>query len=157
MAKPRPSSLMTGLILVHLLVAFLLLPATRPTWKLLSDRSFRMVLTIIYSHASAECKAWSLHPSQCLSWSIPLWTTWPTGNLKTGALYKLIQSTTEPQTGSPSFVWSSFYAPKVKVFMWILIQDKINHKRNLVKKGVLTNARCDLCLQADEDCAPTSS
>lgn len=40
----------------------------------------------------------------------------------------------------------------VKIFIWTLIQGKVDHKQNLVKKNVLQNATCDLCQQEDEDC-----
>jgi hypothetical protein len=35
--------------------------------------------------------------------------------------------------------------------MWILIQGKINHKKSLIKKKLISNVLCDLCHQEEED------
>ena len=49
------------------------------------------------------------------------------------------------------FIWRNFAPPRVKFFAWLLIQDRIQCKTNLEKKGLLSNATCDLCKIQDED------
>ena len=49
------------------------------------------------------------------------------------------------------FIWRNFAPPRVKFFAWLLIQDRIQCKTNLEKKGLLSNATCDLCKSQDED------
>jgi hypothetical protein len=49
-----------------------------------------------------------------------------------------------PLLEKPNFVWNSFSPLKVKIFIWMILQDKINHKKNLLKKA-WTSARSALC------------
>ena len=42
-------------------------------------------------------------------------------------------------------VWSAKVAPKVKLFMWRLIQGIIPTKDRLQERGILTNVHCAMC------------
>jgi hypothetical protein len=53
----------------------------------------------------------------------------PDGSLKITRLYKLLQHAAATDRTGTDFVWGTFSPPKVKIFIWTLIQDKINHKK----------------------------
>ena len=51
----------------------------------------------------------------------------------------------EQQLPSFDFVWRNFAPPRVKFFASLLVQNRIQCKANLAKKGLLSDATCDLC------------
>ena len=57
----------------------------------------------------------------------------------------------EQQLPSFAFVRRNFAPPRVRFFAWLLLQNRIQCKVNLEKKGILTDATCDLCKKNDED------
>lgn len=57
----------------------------------------------------------------------------------------------EQKTPSFDFVWRNFAPAHVKFFGWLLMQNRIQCKTNLEKKGLLPDALCELCKLHDED------
>jgi hypothetical protein len=51
------------------------------------------------------------------------------------------------------FVWKNCTPPKVKFFGWLLVQNRIQTKGNLVKKNCLDNDACEICGSAIESAA----
>jgi hypothetical protein len=43
------------------------------------------------------------------------------------------------------FVWESCTPPKVKFLGWLLLQDRIQTKKNLLKKHCIDNDTCEVC------------
>jgi hypothetical protein len=66
------------------------------------------------------------------------------GKLSSSAMYNIVVS-----TGAVceyyKFVWENCAPPKVKFFGWLLIQDRIQTKKNLLKKHCLDNDTCEVC------------
>jgi hypothetical protein len=71
------------------------------------------------------------------------------GRLSTAAVYKAAVHT---QHTSPvfSFVWKSKAPQRVKFFAWLLLQDRIQNRCNLLKKHIVDNSTCELCKVAPE-------
>ncbi|KAF8673019.1 hypothetical protein HU200_049092 [Digitaria exilis] len=42
--------------------------------------------------------------------------------------------------------------PRIKFFSWLLVQERINCRTNLLKKNILDSAVCEICKNRDEDC-----
>jgi hypothetical protein len=66
------------------------------------------------------------------------------GKLSSSALYNVVVS-----TGAVceyyKFVWENCAPPKVKFFGWLLLQDRIQTKKYLLKKHCLDNDTCEVC------------
>lgn len=66
--------------------------------------------------------------------------------MKTGLLYRILQSSASSNSPRYAFIRRPFSPPKVKVFIWTLVQNRIHHKQNLLKKKkIVTNATCEVC------------
>ncbi|CAN6352985.1 unnamed protein product [Urochloa humidicola] len=73
------------------------------------------------------------------------------GILRTGPVYKqMVHSTGPPPKSFSNFVWGNRAPPRVQFFAWLLVQERIQCRSNLVKKNVLQDARCPLC-PSEED------
>lgn len=56
-----------------------------------------------------------------------------------------------------SFVWNNFAPLRVKFFTWLLVQNRIQCKFNLMKKSILEDDTCELCNGSSEDANHISS
>ncbi|CAN6250750.1 unnamed protein product [Urochloa humidicola] len=70
--------------------------------------------------------------------------------LSTSKIYRAATAQ-EQQCPHANFIWKNRAPPKVRFFAWLLIQDRVQHKNNLVKKHILDNDTCDLCHSSKED------
>lgn len=69
--------------------------------------------------------------------------------LKTAALYKLLMHNDSPPA-FPKFTWRNKTPPKAQFFVWLLSQDRIHCKANLLKKNIVDEDVCDICTQSTE-------
>jgi len=72
------------------------------------------------------------------------------GKLDAGRIYRTSLSD-DQRASSHSFVWRNHALPKVRFFAWLLVQERIQCKTNLMKKHILDDATCDLCKSHPED------
>jgi hypothetical protein len=72
------------------------------------------------------------------------------GKLDAGRIYRTSLSD-DQRAPSHSFVWRNHALPKVRFFAWLLVQERIQCKTNLMKKHILDDATCDLCKSHPED------
>jgi hypothetical protein len=72
------------------------------------------------------------------------------GKLRTGSLYQLLVDAQGTDSPASKFVWKSKAPRRVQFFAWLLIQDRVQCKANLLKKGVVQEASCEVCGAADE-------
>ncbi|CAN6345376.1 unnamed protein product [Urochloa humidicola] len=73
------------------------------------------------------------------------------GVLRAGPVYKLLMATTGPQPRDFSdFVWKNRAPPRVQFFAWLLVQERIQCRTNLLKKHIVQDASCELCSQAED-------
>jgi hypothetical protein len=49
-------------------------------------------------------------------------------------------------------VWENKAPPRVQFFAWLLVQERIQCRSNLVKKHVVAENMCEVCAQ-EEDCS----
>jgi len=56
------------------------------------------------------------------------------------------------QRGNPraTFIWKSLAPPRVQLFIWLLMQRKIQCRSVLSRKGIVDSATCEICSVADE-------
>ena len=73
------------------------------------------------------------------------------GTLRAGPIYAAMMSLQE-HTPCPfyKFVWINCAPPRVRFFAWLLVQEKIQCKTNLVVKKVVENPECEVCHAAEE-------
>ena len=69
--------------------------------------------------------------------------------LSTAMIYKA-SVRGEHKLPSFAFIWHNFAPPRVRFFAWLLVQNRIQCKVNLAKKGAVTNTICDICKTQDE-------
>jgi hypothetical protein len=72
-------------------------------------------------------------------------------------ILKIFQADVMTTLGAPTspfstFVWENKTPPRVQFFTWLLVQERIQCRANLVVKNVIDSATCALCQAADEDC-----
>lgn len=67
--------------------------------------------------------------------------------LRSGPLYKILMNT----TGTPQ-EHKNRTPPRVQFFTWLLVQERIHCRVNLLKKNIVDSAECELCQQENEDC-----
>lgn len=73
--------------------------------------------------------------------------------LRAGPVYRLVMTTLgAPTSPFSTFVWENKTPPRVQFFTWLLVQERIQCRANLVVKNVIDSATCALCQAADEDC-----
>jgi hypothetical protein len=74
----------------------------------------------------------------------------PDNSLDSGALYKLIKA--RGQGGSPraAFIWENLAPPRVKLFLWLLTQGRIQSRSALWRKRIVDSATCEICSATDE-------
>jgi len=56
------------------------------------------------------------------------------------------------QTADPKevFIWKTWAPPRVQLFMWLLLQGRIQCRAVLLKKHIVDSATCEICNAADE-------
>jgi len=65
---------------------------------------------------------------------------------QTSLLYKALMAATAPPSDFAKMVWNNCAPPRVKFFIWLLVQNRIQSRSNLLKKSIITDAACALCL-----------
>lgn len=65
--------------------------------------------------------------------------------LSSSALYKTVTAS-EVECVYYKFIWENCAPPKVKFFGWLLVQNRIQTKENLLKKHCLDNDTCEVCV-----------
>ena len=75
----------------------------------------------------------------------------PDGRLNSSLLYRMLQATKGDMSDGASFIWGSRAPPRVKLFGWLLLNDRVQSKANLQKKTVVQDAKCDICHASNED------
>jgi len=69
----------------------------------------------------------------------------PDQSLDTAALYKMIKAKGQGSDPKAVFIWKSMVPPRVKMFMWVLMQRKIQCRQVLLKKRIVDSAICEIC------------
>ncbi|CAN6233698.1 unnamed protein product [Urochloa humidicola] len=73
------------------------------------------------------------------------------GVLRAGPVYKLLMKTSGPEPRDFSdFVWKNKAPPRVQFFAWLLVQERIQCRTNLLKKNIVPDASCELCSQPED-------
>nr|CAB3445429.1 unnamed protein product [Digitaria exilis] len=73
-------------------------------------------------------------------------------NIRSGAVYKHLMAVTgAPQCSFSKFVWGNRAPPRVQFFAWLLVQDRIQCRSNLFRKGIVEDVACAIC-GGNEDC-----
>ena len=72
------------------------------------------------------------------------------GKFQTSLLYKALMAATAPPSDFAKMVWNNCAPPRVKFFIWLLVQNRIQSRSNLLKKSIITDATCALCHNCDE-------
>ncbi|CAN6338995.1 unnamed protein product [Urochloa humidicola] len=70
--------------------------------------------------------------------------------LSTSQLYRFSTSSGS-ECAMYKFIWRSYAPPRVKFFAWLLVQDRLQCKANLLRKNIVDTALCELCNEEDED------
>ncbi|RLN27672.1 hypothetical protein C2845_PM05G02270 [Panicum miliaceum] len=75
------------------------------------------------------------------------------GVLRSGTVYKAAMTA----TGSSGcqfyeFVWCNRAPPRTQFFTWLLVQERIQCRVNLLMKNIILDATCEVCQEAPEDC-----
>ncbi|CAN6206059.1 unnamed protein product [Urochloa humidicola] len=73
------------------------------------------------------------------------------GVLRAGPVYNLLMETTGPQRRTfADFVWKNKAPPRVQFFAWLLVQERIHCRTNLLKKNIVQDASCEICSHAED-------
>jgi len=72
------------------------------------------------------------------------------GKFQTSLLYKALMAATALPSDFAKMVWNNCALPRVKFFIWLLVQNRIQSRSNLLKKSIITDATCALCHNCDE-------
>jgi hypothetical protein len=64
--------------------------------------------------------------------------------LSSAALYKMVAAS-GIECEYYKFIWENYAPPKVKFFGWLLVQNRIQTKENLLKKHCLDSDTCEVC------------
>ncbi|GJN19384.1 hypothetical protein PR202_gb06657 [Eleusine coracana subsp. coracana] len=76
----------------------------------------------------------------------------PDGTLKTSALYKLVMCATYgPGCSYAKFIWDNRASPKVQFFGWLMVQERVQCKTNLLLKNIVNDDQCEVCANGAED------
>jgi hypothetical protein len=70
--------------------------------------------------------------------------------LDSGAIYQLLKARGQPNDARSSFIWRNSAPPRVQMFMWLLVQQRIQSRTVLAKKHVLHNSTCEVCHEQEE-------
>jgi hypothetical protein len=70
--------------------------------------------------------------------------------LDSGAIYRLLKARGQPNDERASFIWQNSAPPRVQMFMWLLVQRRIQCCTVLHRKQVLHDCTCEICHEEDE-------
>lgn len=70
--------------------------------------------------------------------------------LDSGAIYQLLKATGQPSDERATIVWRNAASPRIQMFMWLLLQGRIQCQTVLHRKHVLPDAVCEICNDDDE-------
>ena len=70
--------------------------------------------------------------------------------MQKSALYRILKARGQPEDQRASFIWKNFAPPRVQLFMWLLINKRIQCRTNLLRKGIVDGSTCEVCNDADE-------
>jgi len=70
-------------------------------------------------------------------------------SIDTGSLYRMLKARGQDDPRA-AFVWKNSAPPRVQLFMWLLLQKKIQCKSTLFKRHVVDDTTCEICGNADE-------
>ncbi|TVU08333.1 hypothetical protein EJB05_41734, partial [Eragrostis curvula] len=71
-------------------------------------------------------------------------------NLKSAPIYKMLTRAHWKPCDYFEFVWHNRAPPRVQFFGWLLVQERIQCKTNLLQKTIVDDAKCEVCSSADE-------
>ncbi|WVZ92388.1 hypothetical protein U9M48_038459 [Paspalum notatum var. saurae] len=71
--------------------------------------------------------------------------------LHTTMIYQLLQMRQERGTPMPTMVWESRAPPRVQFFGWLVSQERIQCRRNLLRKKIVEDETCCVCGRLAED------
>ncbi|TVU50276.1 hypothetical protein EJB05_01642, partial [Eragrostis curvula] len=72
------------------------------------------------------------------------------GLLEASLVYKLVKSTNEPGCDFAKFVWKKIAPPKVQVFAWLVVQQRVC-RANLHAQVIVDDDKCEVCSTEVED------
>lgn len=70
--------------------------------------------------------------------------------LESGAIYQLLKARGQPSDDRATFVWCNAAPSQVQMFMWLLLQGRIQCRTVLHRKHVLPDAISEICKEDDE-------
>lgn len=74
----------------------------------------------------------------------------PDYSLDSGALYKMIKARGQGTDPRAIFSWKSLAPPRVKLFMWLLLQRRIQCRSVLFRKHIVDSTTCEICNASEE-------
>jgi len=74
----------------------------------------------------------------------------PDNSLDSGALYKMIKARGQEDNPRANFIWKSLAPPRVQLFLWLLMQRRIQCRLVLLRKDIVDSGICEICNAADE-------
>jgi len=74
----------------------------------------------------------------------------PDNTLDSGALYKLIKARGQEDNPRAEFIWKNLAPPRVQLFLWLLMQGRIQCRSVLLRKGIVDSGTCEICNAAIE-------
>ncbi|KAK1295842.1 hypothetical protein QJS10_CPB15g00882 [Acorus calamus] len=79
-----------------------------------------------------------------------IWTHHKTGTLNLAAAWNYVRSSIEPPPWS-SWLWKPIQTPRHSLCVWQAFHNKLPTKLRLLRKGLISDSKCPLCLYAEED------
>lgn len=90
-------------------------------------------------------------PLLSTSSDLPMWNLSPNGHLNPRTAYLLAAN--HPLTHNAAawnWLWKTYTLPRVKTFLWIAYHDRLLTRSQLLKRHVLNDDSCPLCLSSPE-------
>jgi len=74
----------------------------------------------------------------------------PDGNIDTGAIYRMLKARGQSSDPKATFIWNTWAPPRVQLFMWLLLQRRIQCRTVLFRKHIVDSPVCEICNLTDE-------
>jgi len=74
----------------------------------------------------------------------------PDNNIDTGAIYKMLKARGQSSDPKATFIWNTWAPPRVQLFMWLLLQRRIQCRTVLFTKHIVDSPTCEICNIMDE-------